>query len=171
MGYFVTSYTIPDIAQGCINFAVKVGFSKPDFYQIENVNAIVDTGADISCISNQLANILGVISYETKNVDGITEIKHDVPIYKNIDLILSNGKNEEKIYENLTVAEFFRGTKNYDFIIGRDILRTGDMLLTHANGKTVFSFRTPSGKSHLCFNIDTGKVENRDIPLKRFEQV
>jgi len=50
----------------------------------------------------------------------------------------------------MDVAEFYGGN-DFDFIIGMNILRMGDMALTNANNKTVFSFRVPPAEAHINF--------------------
>jgi hypothetical protein len=45
----------------------------------------------------------------------------------------------------------FHKAYNFDFIIGMNILRQGDMAITNANNETIFSFRIPPGIQHIDF--------------------
>jgi hypothetical protein len=74
-----------------------------------------------------------------------------VPVYQ-VDVVLPVGI----LLTNMEVAEFNIQKKDveFDFIIGMNILRMGDMALTNANNKTVFSFRIPPADTHIDFNLD-----------------
>jgi len=50
----------------------------------------------------------------------------------------------------MDIAEFYSGN-NFDFIIGMNILRMGDMALTNAKGSSVFSFRIPPAETQIDF--------------------
>jgi hypothetical protein len=50
----------------------------------------------------------------------------------------------------MDVAEF-QSNNNFDFIIGMNILRMGDMALTNAKNEMVFSFRIPPSETHIDF--------------------
>ena len=150
---------MPDNLNRHIIIDVKVGFRKSESLYISiTAGALIDTGAGRSCISKQLANELGLQS--VKDVDIITATrKETVPHYTGIDLILSNFNGIEKIYKNIEVEECLGNVQpRYDFVIGMDILSTGDMIISNANNIMTFSFRTPSGKTHIRFNIENGEI-------------
>jgi hypothetical protein len=68
-----------------------------------------------------------------------------VPVYS-LDVLLPNGI----LFTNMDVAEF-QSNHNFDFIIGMNILRMGDMALTNAKGEMVFTFRIPPADTHIDF--------------------
>ncbi|MCL2194233.1 MAG: aspartyl protease family protein [Treponema sp.] len=144
---------------------VKVGVEKPEKpYCSVQALAMVDTGADKSCITRELAEKLGILPSGTTTMGTATSIE-TVHYYSGIDLILVDVRDEEKVYRNLEVAECFRDHYGYDFIIGLNILQTGDMIISNANGITLFSFRTPSRKSLTGFSPFTGEIRDIDVPL------
>jgi hypothetical protein len=63
-----------------------------------------------------------------------------------IDVIFPN----RLLIQKIDVIEFKKG-RDFDCIIGMDILRMGDCAITNANGITVFSFRVPSDNKHIDF--------------------
>ena len=68
-----------------------------------------------------------------------------VPSYL-VDVLLPNGI----LFKNMDVVEF-SGGDDFDFIIGMNIICKGDMALSNAKGKTVFSFRIPPADTHINF--------------------
>jgi predicted aspartyl protease len=106
--------------------------------------ALIDTGATGSCISRSLASRAQLKSFEMIKVLGVHGYAF-VPVYM-VDILLPNGI----LFSNMEVAEFY-GSNNFDFIIGMNILRKGDMALTNAHGEMVFSFRIPPAETHIDF--------------------
>jgi len=106
--------------------------------------ALVDTGATGSCISNRFAAGAQLKPLKMNTVIGAHGIAI-VPVYR-IDVLLPNGI----LFTNMEVAEFI-GNNNFDFIIGMNILRMGDMALSNAKGKTIFSFRIPPAEEPIDF--------------------
>ena len=106
--------------------------------------ALVDTGATGSCISRRFAADSQLKSFKFNKVLGAHGVAI-VPVYR-VDVLLPNGI----LFANMDVAEFYGGN-DFDFIIGMNILRMGDMALTNAKGKTVFSFRIPPADTHIDF--------------------
>jgi hypothetical protein len=102
---------------------------------------LIDTGATGSCVSDSLAKEMRISSFAKDSVYSIHDIK-TVPIYC-VNRFLPNGS----IFKQLKVYDF-------DFIIGMNILRQGDMAITTARNETVFSFRIPSGDNHIDFMSD-----------------
>jgi hypothetical protein len=49
-------------------------------------------------------------------------------------------------FPNFEVTESELNSPDIDLLIGMDIIQQGDFLITNANGKTAFSFCTPSLK-------------------------
>ena len=100
-----------------------------------------------SCISMKFAQTAQLKTYKRNKIHGFNGIAI-VPVYK-VDVLLPNGH----LLSNIEVAEF-QNNFNFDFIIGMDILRKGDMALTNAKGEMVFSFRIPPSETHIDFVKD-----------------
>lgn len=104
--------------------------------QAHRFNAIWDTGATNTCISSRVAQAcnlrqLGWASSHTAN--GVRRCK---TYLVNIKLITGAG------FVGITVSE--APITGGDLLIGMDIITRGDFVVTNHNGKTVFTFRTPS---------------------------
>jgi len=97
-----------------------------------------------SCISRDFASNAHLKSFKIIKVLGAHGFAF-VRVYL-VDVLLPNGI----LFSNMEVAEFYGGN-NFDFIIGMNILRKGDMALTNANGEMVFSFRIPPAETHIDF--------------------
>ena len=167
-GYFVTSYVFPDTAEGKI--VIKVNVKSKESKEYHSVSAMIDTGAGRSCVSKKLAKKLGLVAAEdAARLYSATGTKV-VPYYKGLDLVLTNAENKEKVYENLEVIQFFRSKDNIDLIIGQDIIRTWDLVISNSRGKSLISLRTPCGKSHIGFSFKTGEVKDLDMPLSEWEK-
>ncbi|MCL2805067.1 MAG: retroviral-like aspartic protease family protein [Treponema sp.] len=141
---------LPDKQKQSILFQIQLGVPVPiDGYPQEsrismNSIALVDTGATGSCISRRFAADTQLKPFKMGTVIGAHGIAI-VPVYR-LDVLLPNGI----LFTNMEVAEFF-GNNDFDFIIGMNILRMGDMALTNAKGKSVFSFRIPPANEHIDF--------------------
>jgi predicted aspartyl protease len=119
------------------------GYPKDSQIGIKSM-ALVDTGSTGSCISRNFAENAQLKSFKIIKVLGAHGFAF-VPVYL-VDVLLPNGI----LFSNMEVAEFYGGN-NFDFIIGMNILRKGDMALTNANGEMVFSFRIPPAETHIDF--------------------
>ena len=106
--------------------------------------ALVDTGSTGSCISRRFAAGAQLKAYKRSKIRGFHGISI-VPVYC-VDVLLPNGI----LFTNMDVAEF-QSNNDFDFIIGMNILRMGDMALTNAKGNMVFSFRIPPSETHIDF--------------------
>lgn len=107
---------------------------KPD--KITTVNAIWDTGATNSCISEKIANQLDLdaVGYVRMNTAAGT---FDTKRYL-VDIVLPNKIVVRKVQVTEAVLN------NWDVIIGMDIICLGDFAISNYQGKTRFSFRIPS---------------------------
>jgi len=150
--YNAITFLLPDKRKQAIIFEIQLGIPEPINNYINEKNiwkstmALVDTGATGSCISRRFATNAQLKPIKLGTVIGAHGIAI-VPVYQ-IDILLPNGI----YFTNMEVAEFY-GNINFDFIIGMNILRMGDMALTNAQGKTVFSFRIPPAEEHIDFII------------------
>lgn len=123
-------------------------------------NAIWDTGATSSMISNRLIPILNppIVGAKTAHT---ANGKVETNTYS-ISIKLPNNV----IYSDLIVGS---GTiSGADILIGMDIISNGDFAITTSNDKTLFSFQTPSTHS-IDFRKDP---QNQIIELKeKAEQI
>ena len=148
----VDAFTVhlPDDHRHAVIFEIQIGVPVPiDGYPKDrriNVKsmALIDTGATGSCISRRFAEVAQLKSFKMGKVLGAHGVSV-VPVYR-VDVFLPNGI----FFTNMDVAEFYGGN-DFDFIIGMNILRMGDMALTNSQGETVFSFRVPPAETHINF--------------------
>ena len=119
-------------------------FSVNELTEERTYNALWDTGADGSVISNSIVTQLGLIA------DGKIRVYHAdgmslVNTYT-IDLRLPCGVT----FRNLVVT--CGDLMDTDILVGMDVISMGDFAITAADGKTKFSFQIPS-----THNIDFNK--------------
>jgi predicted aspartyl protease len=108
--------------------------------------ALVDTGATGSCISEKFARHFGLKAFSMSKVH--TAKGEDVRPCYYLDIFLPNGL----MYKNMEVIEFTENAgTGFDFIIGMNIIRAGDMSITNANNQMVFSFRMPPNHLHIDY--------------------
>jgi predicted aspartyl protease len=147
---------LPDEKRQSVIIDIEIGASVPlnSYPKGKKINikskALIDTGATASCISRRFAQKAGLNSFKMSVVHGVHGFAV-VPVYK-VDFVLPIGI----LITNLKVTEFNIQKKDveFDFIIGMNILQMGDMALTNAKGKTVFSFRIPPADTHIDFTQD-----------------
>ena len=100
--------------------------------------ALWDTGATGSVISQTVVDAceLKPIGFATVSyVDGT----HLVERYL-VNIMLPN----EVVIPNVRATKGKLSGMNFDVLIGMDIITQGDLVLTHIDGQTSFSFRVPS---------------------------
>ena len=107
------------------------------YAKFEKADALWDTGATNTCISNQLAEKLNLVPI------GFEEMHHAnglsiVPTYL-INILLS-----EEIGFSLIYVLGCDLHEDIDALIGMDIISQGDFAISNFEGNTYFSFRTPS---------------------------
>lgn len=125
---------------------IDVNIGNPQIRKIVKTKCLVDTGCRGCAVRKEFArNTLGLV--ESHKSNSVTPyFTGDKPVYY-VDLLFPNF-NLLKV----PATEFDIGD-GFDFIIGMKILRYGDMALTNANGKTVFSFRMPPSDRHIDFRF------------------
>ena len=96
-----------------------------------------DTGASKSSITQRIVDDLSLIPVGNTNISTANGIV-TVNTYF-VDFGLPNGVT----VKNVLVSCADLGD-DIDILIGMDIIRHGDFSITNVNGKTTFSFRTPS---------------------------
>lgn len=150
MGTNAITIHLPDKQKQSVVFEIQLeipvpidGYPKDRRIGMKSM-ALIDTGATGSCISRRFATNAQLKAFKMNKVLGAHGIAV-VPVYR-VDVLLPNGI----LFTKIDVAEFYGGN-DFDFIIGMNILRMGDMALTNAKGKTVFSFRIPPAETHIDF--------------------
>jgi hypothetical protein len=107
--------------------------------------ALWDTGATGTCISARLAQYMKLDSVTSLYVTSVHGSKPS-KIYP-LDIILPDGIR----IANVPVAEI-DSEREFDIIIGMNIISLGDFAITNNSGKTVMSFRLPSANLPIDFS-------------------
>jgi len=153
LGTNAITFHLPEKEKQAIIFGIQIGVpvSADGFPEDRRIGinsmALVDTGSTGSCISRRFAVEAQLKAFKKSKIRGFHGISI-VPVYS-IDVLLPNGI----LFTNMDVAEF-QSNNNFDFIIGMNILRMGDMALSNANGEMVFTFRMPPSETHIDFVRD-----------------
>ena len=103
---------------------------------IKHFQAIWDTGASTSSISERVVKVLGlspVSIADNYTAAGIVQVK----MYY-VNMLLPNGVLLPEMFVSCCQLE------DIDILIGMDVINKCDFALTHSDGKTTFSFRVPS---------------------------
>jgi len=113
---------------------VKAGEQPSRYYYTDN--AAWDTGAQFTLISPRVVEALAIKPSGKGQYMGIGGDQESDTYLVHIGL--PNG--QLKPYVNAYCADL----DDYDMLIGMDIITETDFLITNADGKTTFQFRTPS---------------------------
>ena len=126
-------------------FCTEIYNSNETKYIEVKVKALIDTGANGTCISHRLASACNL---ERVSVMKIVSAQGTglAPVYK-ADIRLPCGT----LFENVLVTEV-AGSDNFDVIIGMDILSKGDIALTGSNEGIVFSMCFPTRNNPIDFS-------------------
>ena len=129
-----------------VELGVSVKVSNTEGVSVIKVKtrALIDTGANRSCISTRLASACRLDYTELANMRSAQGLI-TVPIY-DVDISLPGGIE----FFDIEILEFIGGS-DFDVIIGMDILSQGDIALTNANGEMLFSMRVPPAQNHVDF--------------------
>ena len=128
---FVSEYTY--LSNVLIN-TVTVNYNNVEI----NENALWDTGATRTCISNEVVKSLNLIPIGKIDMIGSSGYFTSDTFLLNITL-----PNDISV-ANIVVQETEIGAAGIGLLIGMDIITLGDFSVSNYNGKTVFTFRTPS---------------------------
>ena len=99
-------------------------------------NAIWDTGADTTVISSRIVKKLQLKPLRQGLITGIGGDSNSNAYLVHIQVPTGDFVTDVEVMEN----DYY----DYDVIIGTDVIMFGDFLITNANDKTTFQFRTPS---------------------------
>ena len=105
-----------------------------------NVDALWDTGATGTCISKEAVAALNLVplgKQQIRTPSGLSIVN----TYQ-IDILLPN----QLTVTDIVVRDSEIGNQGLGALIGMDIINLGDFAVSSHNGKTVFTFRTPSVK-------------------------
>lgn len=117
------------------------------------VIALWDTGATGSCISADVVRKLSLIPTGKKNIStpaGISVVNTYL-----VDITLPNNVK----INGIEVCDSEIGDQGLGALIGMDIINLGDFAVSNFDGKTTFSFRTPS--VHETDYVTQIKVQNK----------
>lgn len=117
----------------CIIDMPNAGDSKND-----EVMALWDTGATNTCISEELAQKLGLLPEDQKDLTMADNSVHTSNVYS---IQITMGAFTMPY---LRVCDLPMKNSGHDVIIGMDFMTAGDSTLSNYNGKLVLSFREPS---------------------------
>lgn len=104
--------------------------------------ALWDTGATNSMISQDVVDQCGLTPTTFTNVGHAQGTSQSVPVYL-VNVFLPNLVMVTGV-EAALLAQLHYGPQKIDVLVGMDIINQGDFAVTNLNGKTTFSFRIPS---------------------------
>ena len=120
----------------CPGVAIEALAAGEKHPEVKTVEAIWDTGAEVSSISTRVASEMGLVSLgKAHNSTAAGFVEVDVFA---VNILLPNGVN----FAMVPVTGNDLG--DVDMLIGMDIISKGDFSVTNVDGKTTFSFRIPS---------------------------
>lgn len=120
-----------------------------------------DTGATNTCISKNIVRQLGLIPTGMKPVK--TPSGENLFNEYRVDIKL---QNQDVLLKNVFVLDSEIGEQGIDVLIGMDIIGLGDFAVSNFNGKTTFTFRTPSQAT-----TDYVQLIQASNPIKKTEKI
>lgn len=121
---------------------------------VEKYKAVWDTGATVTCITEELAEKLSLVQSGTSFSFGVTGGAECNKFL--ISLYLPNGL----VIPELEVSDC-KGNIGCDVLIGMDVIMHGDFAISNFKNKTTFTFRIPSVEE-----VDYTKQMPRTLLLK-----
>ena len=100
-------------------------------------NALWDTGATMSAISERIATSLQLIPEGKATASLAHGQAKDLPVYY-VNIVLPN----EVMLTGMSVAGM--DLPSTDLLIGMDVIKEGDLAISNWQGKTTLTFRIPS---------------------------
>ena len=136
----ITGYTYA--YNGVVNqLLIDCAITKPseDIANVaQNIKALWDTGAEMTCISSALVESLSLKPEDTTKITGAENKPFDANVYS-VQLVMGRF-----VIPHLRVAELSMDNKSHDIIIGMDVIGRGDLTITNYDRKTCLTFRQPS---------------------------
>ena len=102
------------------------------------LSALWDTGATSTCISEEVAQEIGLMPEDTTTVLGMENERKEAPLYS-IQITMGSF-----MIPYIQVIGLPMSSHEHDMILGMDVMTHGDVSITNYNGKTTLSFRQPS---------------------------
>ena len=125
--------TFPGVSLRLVNRVTVIG----DEASIE-VPALWDTGATKTSVASEVATALGLVPFANRDV--LTPSGPDtLPLYM-VDIKLPSGE----VIERLEVIGSEIGKQGIGVLVGMDVISLGDFACSCREGRTMFTFRTPS---------------------------
>jgi hypothetical protein len=133
------------------NIVTEVYISNYKFY------ALWDTGAWYTSISSKVIKIFNLIPIGSTSVGTAGKVLEDVPVFEiEIKLLCEEGiaycRTKHALKLDIERNYFYLEDENkveIDVIIGMDIIKKGDFVITQFNNRTFFSFIFPSKNSQV----------------------
>lgn len=117
---------------------VECSISKPMSMQRFQMKALVDTGAMRTCLSKEVAQLLGLA------VDNVVEVTGAENKTFAADLYTIDCQIEGYAIPLIQAVGLPMSGRDINMILGMDILSHCDFALTHPNGQTKVSIQIPS---------------------------
>ena len=111
----------------------------PQFHQFQ---AIWDTGATLSAVTQKVVDACGLKPISMTDVQGVGGV-HRTEVFL-VNIILPNNVGVKEVHVTRGILA------NVDVLIGMDIITIGDFAITNRGGNTVFTFCFPS---HRCLDF------------------
>ncbi|MBT4124222.1 MAG: hypothetical protein HN981_03395 [Candidatus Pacebacteria bacterium] len=105
---------------------------------IISAKAIWDTGATTSMITKALAKKLKLKPISKTTVNGVNHSSLEDTYLVNVFL------PNKVLIHHVRTPQCDKLSGGFDFLIGMDVISSGDLSISHAGGKTKMSFRFPS---------------------------
>lgn len=122
-------------------YIININISPTDNFF--NVKALIDTGANCSCISKELVYKLKLVPIDIVTISTPSSIAQ-------VNVFVVNFKINDVVIENVRVCDSNIGNQGIDLLLGTDIISIGDLMISNYDSKTILSFRLPS-ESDLNF--------------------
>ena len=128
------SIEYPNLA---MELSIKVELFNPITLSKYETYAIWDTGATLSCIAPSVLEKLGLEPIDSIMIEGINSLERCNQV------LLHVGLPNTIIISDVKPAVCIFGSPDLEFIIGMDVIKSGDFMIANDSGKTLFSFVTP----------------------------
>lgn len=139
----MAAYTFNDIPAGSLTIGVLVNVYAR--FTRKLVSGIIDTGCSHTCISEELAEKMSLVSLGKVEYSMVGNVKQKVNHYK-VNIVIDNTIP----CGDIEAGSYHKGDAFYDVIIGMDILSKCDFAITSASGHMVLTMEYPS-KRNLDF--------------------
>ena len=123
----------PDLVESVIT---ECDIYSSDGHRFHTDRALWDTGADTTIISSRIAKQLQLKPLRQGYITGIGGDSTSNAYLVHVQLPTGDFVTDVEVMED----DYY----DYDVIIGTDVIMFGDFLISNAEDKTTFQFRTPS---------------------------